>query len=52
MKGGKTGSRLLSFALCTLIALLGVKLGLTVVGALHATPGVSVAVPAAMAKQS
>ncbi len=51
MKGGKTGSRLLSFALCALIALLVLKLGLTVMGALHATDMVSVSVPSAMAKE-
>ncbi|MGC8490331.1 MAG: MotE family protein [Syntrophobacteraceae bacterium] len=51
MKGGKTGSRLLSLALCALIALLVIKLGLTVMGALHAGPGAGAAVPAAMAKE-
>ena len=50
MKGGKTG--LLSLALCTLIALLVVKLGLTVMDALHATPVVSVGIPAAMATEA
>ncbi|MDR3554747.1 MAG: hypothetical protein P4L55_08325 [Syntrophobacteraceae bacterium] len=51
MKEGKTGSRLLSFALCALIALLVLKLGLTVADALRGAPVVSVAVPAAMAKE-
>jgi flagellar motility protein MotE (MotC chaperone) len=51
MAGGKTGSKLLSLALCTLIALLVLKLGLTVMGVLHATPEVRLAVPVAMARE-
>ena len=51
MKGGKPGSRLLSLTLCALIALLVIKLGLTVMGALRAAPGVRFAIPVAMAKE-
>jgi flagellar motility protein MotE (MotC chaperone) len=51
MKGGKTGSQMLSFALCALIALLLFKLSLTVLGLLHVAPADGVAVRSAMAKE-
>lgn len=51
MKAGKTGSRLLSVGLCALIALLVIKLALTVIGALHAGPETTAAVPEAMARE-
>jgi len=44
------GSRLLSVALCVLIAVLVVKLAVTVVGALRSGPEISGEVPEAMAK--
>ncbi|MGC9195131.1 MAG: MotE family protein [Syntrophobacteraceae bacterium] len=51
MKGGKTGSQMLSLALCALIALLLFKLGLTILGLLHVAPADGVAVRSAMAKE-
>ncbi|MDR3566533.1 MAG: hypothetical protein P4L43_00735 [Syntrophobacteraceae bacterium] len=51
MKGGKTGSNLLTLTLCALIALLVLKLGLTVIGALHTPPVVRLSVPEAMARE-
>ncbi len=50
MKGGKTGSSLLSFALCALITVLVIKLAVTVIGALHSGPGATGEVAEAMAK--
>ncbi len=51
MKGGTTGSRLLSTALCALIALLVLKLGLTIMGAFRAGSGESAAIKSAIAKE-
>ena len=51
MKGGKTGSKLLSLSLCALIALLVLKLGLAVMGAFDAKPVIRLAVPSAMARE-
>ena len=44
------GSRLLSAALCILIAVLVIKLAISVIGAFRSVPGTGVAVPEAMAK--
>ncbi len=50
MKAGKTGSRLLSVALCALMTLLVIKLAITVIGALNSEPETASAVPEAIAK--
>ena len=50
MKGGKTGSRLISVALCALIALLTIKLAVTVFGALRSGPDTTGEVTEAIAK--
>jgi len=50
MKGGNTGSRLLSFVLCALIAFLTVKLAVTVIGALRSVPEATGEVAEAIAK--
>jgi flagellar motility protein MotE (MotC chaperone) len=50
MTGGKTGSRLLSVALCALITVLIIKLAVTVIGAFRSGPDVTSEVTEAMAK--
>lgn len=50
MKGGKTGSRLLSVALCALITVLIIKLAITVIGALRSGPDITGEVTEAIAK--
>lgn len=51
MKPRKTGSRLLSFALCALITVLLIKLTVTISGALHSGPETAIAIPEAMARE-
>lgn len=50
MKAGKRGSRVLSVALCALVAVLVIKLAVTVTGVLNSGPEMSSAVPEAIAK--
>jgi len=51
MKAGKTGSRVLSVALCALVTILVIKLAVTVVGALHSGPETAGEVPEAIARE-
>jgi flagellar motility protein MotE (MotC chaperone) len=51
MKAGKRSSRVLSVALCALVAVLAIKLAITVIGALNFEPETSSAVPEAIAKE-
>lgn len=50
MKAGKTGSMVLSVALCALVTVLVIKLAVTVIGALNSGPEMTSAVPEAIAK--
>ena len=50
MKAGKTGSRLLSAALCTLITVLVIKLAVTLIGAFHTGYETTNTLPEAIAK--
>jgi flagellar motility protein MotE (MotC chaperone) len=50
METGKTGSRLISAALCVLITVLVAKLGFTIIGAFHTVPVITTSVPEAIAK--
>ena len=50
MKAGKTGSMVLSVALCALVTVLVIKLAVTVIGALNSGQETTSAVPEAIAK--
>ena len=50
MKAGKTGSMVLSVALCALVTVLVIKLAVTIIGALNSGPETTSAVPEAIAK--